>query len=272
MLAARAATDHDLKSLMKVVAQGNATADQLKVFQNHIDELNAIIKAQNTQNAQSRTPFSQPPPPVRKPTGQGPLPPGNPYAHPLPAGVVPQDPYANYPPPHNHMPQYAQPKPKPLPAASRAEISSIVFDFVVGSGDRYSLPKNCIIEYLPGGTQVLLSFLLVRKGSEAISGRYKDSKEYYQPVTMRLSATHPRILEPLGRVVRRQDDVRAYMTEVMDRATLANDVYLAVRLPKMGSEETVKEKEKKKTEKEDMVMDYYPPPDSLLPLYQPKDD
>jgi len=37
-LAARASTDPELKSLMKEVATGNASQEQLRIFQRHIDE------------------------------------------------------------------------------------------------------------------------------------------------------------------------------------------------------------------------------------------
>ena len=43
MLATRASSDPELKSLMKEVATGNATQEQLKVFQGHIDELTKVI-------------------------------------------------------------------------------------------------------------------------------------------------------------------------------------------------------------------------------------
>jgi hypothetical protein len=43
MLAKSASSDPELKALMKVVASGNATQDQLRVFQGHIDEVTKII-------------------------------------------------------------------------------------------------------------------------------------------------------------------------------------------------------------------------------------
>ena len=44
MLAERAATDPDLKALMRIVADGKATTDELKKFQAHIDELTEILR------------------------------------------------------------------------------------------------------------------------------------------------------------------------------------------------------------------------------------
>ncbi|KAI9867999.1 MAG: hypothetical protein M1823_009091, partial [Watsoniomyces obsoletus] len=51
MLAARAASDPHLKELMKVVATSKASAEQLKEFQGHIDEFNAVVKRQDTERA-----------------------------------------------------------------------------------------------------------------------------------------------------------------------------------------------------------------------------
>ncbi|RHZ72930.1 hypothetical protein CDV55_106278 [Aspergillus turcosus] len=49
MLATRAASDPDLKALMRVVASSKASQEQLRAFQAHIDELNAIIRAREQQ-------------------------------------------------------------------------------------------------------------------------------------------------------------------------------------------------------------------------------
>jgi hypothetical protein len=57
-------------------------------------------------------------------------------------------------------------------------------------------------------------------------------KEYWQPITFRIHASNPKILEPLSRVVKPADEVRKYMNEVMDRAERAPDGFLALRLPR----------------------------------------
>jgi len=57
-------------------------------------------------------------------------------------------------------------------------------------------------------------------------------KEYWQPVTFRIHASNPRILEPLTRVVKPADEVRKYMNEIMDRAERAPDGFPAFRLPR----------------------------------------
>lgn len=60
----------------------------------------------------------------------------------------------------------------------------------------------------------------------------RDLKEYWQPVTFRIHASSPRILEPLTRVVKPADEVRKYMNEIMDRAERAPDGFPAMRLPR----------------------------------------
>lgn len=57
-------------------------------------------------------------------------------------------------------------------------------------------------------------------------------KEYWQPVTFRIHAQSPKILEPLTRVVKPADEVRKYMNEIMDRAERAPDGFPALRLPR----------------------------------------
>lgn len=62
-------------------------------------------------------------------------------------------------------------------------------------------------------------------------------KEYWQPVTIRIHASNPRILEPLTRVVKPADEVRKYMNEIMDRAERAPDGFPAFRLPREEAHE-----------------------------------
>ncbi|KAL4878423.1 hypothetical protein BJY04DRAFT_221146 [Aspergillus karnatakaensis] len=453
MLATRAAQDPELKALMRLVASTNATQEQLRTFQAHIDELNAIIRAreqqqrrqqQQQQPSQPPTPspaqpsprpqsLPQPPPTPQQPSSQAPpqpLPatpqqqssqPGQqPSTQTQPArprvevqvpkqkqaGATPQNPSTNspnlqpsqavpttpqvkqepgvtttaqaqapqvaspsvgpgphqspataqtMPPPPQQQPsgqkpgqqypqQYQQPPyqgqpiqsrppqysspapyyratpPRP-PAPPRLNYKSVVFEFTspltpygsstsghAGSGDRYLFPENTILEWLPGGTTVLASFLLVKKVDptvpfpieappEAVPSRAKgksapkskkadknkdkpgdekdkskdgetnpqgsnpvkadpshlDSKpspqdgqveqkttqamdsnlkEYYQPVTFRIYSTNPKVLEPLARVVKPQEEVRKYMNEIMDRAERAPDGFLAYQLPR----------------------------------------
>ncbi|KAJ5486147.1 hypothetical protein N7530_000447 [Penicillium desertorum] len=67
MLATRAAADPELKALMRVVASSQASQEQLRAFQAHIDELNAIIKSREQQERQQSStgqPLTQQPTPT----------------------------------------------------------------------------------------------------------------------------------------------------------------------------------------------------------------
>ena len=57
MLAQRAGTDTGLKAVMKVVAAGSATKDQLEFFQSHINELTSIVQKQNGVTAKVPLPL-----------------------------------------------------------------------------------------------------------------------------------------------------------------------------------------------------------------------
>ncbi|KAL2808616.1 hypothetical protein BJX63DRAFT_26338 [Aspergillus granulosus] len=307
MLATRAAQDPELKALMRLVASTNATQEQLRTFQAHIDELNAIIRAREQQQRRqqqqqqqqqqashtptpgskqpsprppqsaaqtpqkpsqpSATPQQQPPqqqqqtpipqpqsqqtpesrpqvdvpkrpqsastpqnpstespapstpapqptahvaPSVKQESGAAAMPPSQvsspsvaanpqtPATQPMPPPqqqqqVINQRPgpqFSQYQQPpyqgqttiQSRPPQYSSPNsyyratpPRP-PAPPRLNYKSVVFEFTspltpygsstsghAGSGDRYLFPENTILEWLPGGTTVLASFLVVRK-------------------------------------------------------------------------------------------------------------
>jgi hypothetical protein len=122
------------------------------------------------------------------------------------------------------------------PPLSRPDISAIVLEFAGGTGDRYLFPKYSILEYLPGGQQILASFLIVRKGSASEYGG-DPTLDYYQPVTVRIYAPTGRHLEQLARVVAPQPEVRRYMDDIMDNMTRAEYVLLAMRLPRVGKDD-----------------------------------
>ncbi|KAH0561926.1 hypothetical protein GP486_003371 [Trichoglossum hirsutum] len=243
MLATKAATDHELKALMRVVASGKATHPQLKVFQGHIDELTAIL---NSQVNTSR-PYVQDERPSEAPPGAGVLRP-SPHAMSTlkPNGGTPSSVITGRSVPvstslaikteHPAQPQPTQQithmKSKGHAMSHKLDINAVLFEFAAGSGDRFLFPKYSILEYLPGGTQVIVSFLVVRKGSDSISGNYDPNLDYYQPVTMRLAAQTPKILEPLVRVVADPAETRKYMDDIMDNMTRAEYVHLAMRLPR----------------------------------------
>ena len=270
MLAARAASNHNLKSLMKVVASGNATQKQLADFQSYIDELNDVIKSRN-----STSHVTSPLPSVTAISNPSTLSQTQPSSlavstRPLPNYTDPQVPrsaseLARQEPPTSYYSHYSQPAKPRTQISHRSDISAIVFD-IGGSGDRFSFPRLSILEYLPGGTQVLVSFLIIRKGSEAACKGYKDTASYYQPITMRLSTSQPRILEPLARVVASQEEVRKYMNSVFDRMLPAQNAFLVTRLPRsMDSIEVEKEISVTPSERK-VIQTIYSPPNSLVPL------
>ncbi|KAL9009187.1 MAG: hypothetical protein Q9173_005763 [Seirophora scorigena] len=239
MLATRAASDHKLKALMKIVASGHASQDQLREFQNHIDELNRLIKIRDNAtrpdlDQQTRAPPSQsqiysatsspplPQPPLQvSSTPCNPLPPA-----PVPIKAEPQlltQPSSNIPQP-----------PKPQAASTipyKPEVTSIVFEFS-SSGDRFLFPRFSILEFLHGGMQVLASFLVIRKGSATSCGEYNKTTSYYQPVTIRLSTSNPKLLEPLTRVVAPPEEVTQFMNGIFEKMSPAKPAYLVTRLPR----------------------------------------
>ncbi|KAI1500196.1 hypothetical protein F5X99DRAFT_387341 [Biscogniauxia marginata] len=123
----------------------------------------------------------------------------------------------------------------PLPS-TKPDISAIVLEFSGGSGDRYLFPKYSILEYSGGGSQVIASFLIVRRGSKLEYGG-DPTLDYYQPVTIRLYSHSGKHLENLARVVAPQDEVRRYMDDIMDNMTRAEYVLLAMRLPRAEKED-----------------------------------
>lgn len=144
----------------------------------------------------------------------------------------------------NHLPQPAQSsapqqalRSKGPPPVVKPDVSAVVFEFAGGNGDRYLFPKFSIVEQIQTATgpQVLASFLIVRKGSTSEYGG--DPKlDYYQPVTIRISAAQPRHLEYFTKIVAPEDEVKRYMENIMDSMTRAEYVLLAMRLPKPEKE------------------------------------
>lgn len=128
------------------------------------------------------------------------------------------------------------------PPNLKPDISAIVLEFSGGTGDRYLFPKYSILEYQAGGTQVLASFLIVRKGSKSEYGGDR-ALDYYQPITIRLYSHSPKQLENLSRVVAPADEVRRYMDDVMDNMTRAEYILLAMRLPRGDQDEQRDESE-----------------------------
>ena len=271
MLATRAASDHNLKALMKVVASGNASQKQLRDFQNHIDDLNGILKSRNSPSQSTHDPPAPEPPSSSVPeyktqsliststlgTPQSPHPP--PISHPIPPAAIKSEPLPQY---FSHV---ATPQKSKVPSPYKLDISAIVFDFG-GTGDRFLFPRFSILEYLPGGTQVIVSFLIIRTGSLAASGTYKHNSSYYQPVTMRLSTPHPKTLEPLARVVAPAEEVRNYMNSVFDKMNRTENVFLATRLPRPSESNEVEKVDSVMQVDHSIIKPMYSPPNTLVPL------
>ena len=271
MLATRAASNPNLKALMKVVASGEATEAELKDFQFHIDELNGTLKTRTKSSHDSRSPnlASISPFNERPSTNQS-----HASLHPLNIGSIPSLPgtqahliphterFKQEPLPAIFSPYAQVPKPK-VNVPCKSDITGVVFD-IGGVGDRYLFPKLSILEFYPGGTQVIASFLVTRKGSEAASKGYKNSTTYYQPITVRLSSLQPRVLEPLARIVAPPDEVRRHMDNIFDKATRANNVFLATRLPRTAQSLAEKDDPPATTE-QNVVQTLYSPPDTLTP-------
>ncbi|KAM0807743.1 hypothetical protein AB5N19_08083 [Seiridium cardinale] len=122
------------------------------------------------------------------------------------------------------------------PPSFKTEFSGIVLEFSGGTGDRYLFPKYSMLEYQPGLSQVLASFLIVRKGSKSEYGG-DPALDYYQPMTIRISSPSGKHLEQIARVVAPQDEVRRYMDDIMDNMTRAEYILLAMRLPRSDKED-----------------------------------
>ena len=179
--------------------------------------------------------------------------------------------HAQVPPIKTEPPAKTQPLAAPSLSSKSAytvhkpEINSIVFDFG-GTGDRFSMPRFSILEYLYGGTQVFVSFLVIRRGNTAKAGKYKDTKSYYQPVTMRLTTQQPRVLQPLAKVVAPPEEVRRYMDSVFDKMSRADTVYLATRLPRAQEAEGPQKSELVQQPGPQVIQPLYSPPNSIMPL------
>ncbi|KAI9834600.1 MAG: hypothetical protein M1826_000002 [Phylliscum demangeonii] len=265
-LANRAATDNSLKELMKVVASGGASPEQLRVFQCYIDDVTASARATWPAPAPAESADSplatgasggRPPltasgtPTPNQPTPAMPRPelgsapsrsaPENPpsYSRRGPAGTeaASRTPYSARP----------QPGPDPISPIANAPLktTAVVFAFSAGSGDRYLFPKHSILEFMSQGTHVVASFLVLRpagdrsepsppsSSSSSSRARYYDpALDYYQPVTVQLSASSAKVLDPLAKVVASPAQARAYMTEVMANTARAEESCLVLRLPR----------------------------------------
>lgn len=124
----------------------------------------------------------------------------------------------------------------PPPIVNKYDYQAVVFEFAGGSGDRYLFPKFSILDFQQAQQVAIASFLIVRKGSASEYGGDPEL-DYYQPVTIRLSAVGHRHLEALHRVVAPVEEVQRYMNDIMNNTTRAEYVLLAMRLPRRDKDE-----------------------------------
>lgn len=276
LLAMRAASNSELKALMKIVSTGNASQQQLDEFQVHVDSLHEHLSTCNKPSQPVKDPHgvAKSPNARQAPSQHSVASTTTTRPHPVHISEL-KKPYAStksttnpikQEPSSQYFSHYTQPsRPKNL-AAQKPDLSAIVFD-LGGSGDRFLFPRFSILEYIPGGTQVIVSFLIIRKGGAAVSKGYKDNTSYYQPVTMRLTAQNPRVLEPLARITAPPDEVKNYMNSVFDKMNRAEKVFLAVQLPR-NSESANMETEDRDVplDSSKLIRSYYSPPDTVVPI------
>ncbi|KAI3322637.1 hypothetical protein HD806DRAFT_522979 [Xylariaceae sp. AK1471] len=226
----------DIKTMVQRIAEGKtkfADAIELKAI---LDRLNTVVKhnakaqAAATANPQA-TPQTTPTQVKGEDEHGGPLP-----------GVASKKTSVSTPAQSQSAPASQQAlRSKGPPPATKPDIAAVVLEFAGGTGDRYLFPKYSILEFSAEGTQVVASFLIVRKGSKLEYGG-DPALDYYQPVTLRLHSHSPKVLENLARVVAPQDEVQRYMDDVMENMTRAEYVLLAMRLPRAEKEDPMDER------------------------------
>jgi len=244
--------DPALKSLMKIVASGSATPGQLREFQTHIDELNAIVQRQRFGASMSNNMFGTPggPPRFSQTPGSG-------MMRPSPSGGTP---LFSSPKPGSAT-NFITPAKTSKASSSMATKSNIIglaIEFVGSNGDRYHFPRHSILEFAPTAVCIVASFLVVKKippatgkrgsGAAAIGtpakGKDKDTKAegmvsdgdrykdaFHQPVTMRIIAEKATTLQEISRTVSSYEEAKRHMDDIMSRTKRADDVILAMRLP-----------------------------------------
>jgi hypothetical protein len=266
MLAARAATDPQLKELMKVVATSKATAEQLKEFQKHIDEFNAVVKKQGADKAErekqqtssaATAPSSQQPPSTPETSVQAVPSPNTQHAagaavtsttsHAAP--TAPSTPAAAHPSTYNGAPR----PPPQYPAYNPAPRMEMIIKHIVlefhgegASTDRFLFPEYAALDLRVGGLEMNASFFVERKGSDVISAfgdsspeemalahaKWKADVDYFQPITITVRANQHRTIETIARAARTLPEVQEHMKKVLDNKTRAPVEYLLHQLPR----------------------------------------
>ncbi|KAJ4413195.1 hypothetical protein N0V91_000169 [Didymella pomorum] len=143
MLAARAGTDPELKAVMKIVAAGQASKEQLEFFQTHINELTEILeknkkakaplpltptpgapgppKQQAPSPAPAKQPTSSAPPKSQTPSSAAPKPQTPALAPPKQSPAPAAPPTPSPAPPKQQAPAPAPPPPRPAPPAQHPQ-------------------------------------------------------------------------------------------------------------------------------------------------------
>jgi hypothetical protein len=226
LLVKKALEDHTTRNMVRRVAENKTKFSDATDLKAVLDRLKGLVPKESPKphtaagHSQTQTSTSQ---------GVESTPNGNPTRKSSVSGVQTAS-----------NPQQAL-RSKGPPPAFKTEFSAIVLEFSGGTGDRYLFPKYSILEYQPSSAQVLVSFLIVRKGSESEYGG-DPALDYYQPITMRISSPSGKHLEQLARVVAPQDEVRRYMDDIMDNMTRAEYILLAMRLPRQQKEDQTEER------------------------------
>lgn len=217
------------KAFIQRVAEGKPKFADTMELKTLLDRLNTVakqvVKTQQATTATNSQSTAQPPS-VQQAKGEDSI-----KKSPTPAPSQPQ----NVPTPQQAL------RSKGPPPSAKPDISAVVLEFAGGAGDRYLFPKYSILEYSEDCTQVVASFLIVRRGSKLEYGGDR-TLDYYQPVTIRLHSHTPKVLESLARVVASEDEVQRYMEDVMENMTRAEYILLAMRLPRIEKEEPAEER------------------------------
>lgn len=217
MLAERAGHDSELKALMQEVATGDATPTQVEVFQRHINDLTALMNAQNKQNDQERNAMH----PQHKSSMRAPAP------------VAAQS--SSLMPQRQHLPgQHASHAPVAPPSAPE-----VVFAFMTpgACADRFLFPQHSLIEMLTP-QHILASFFVTRRGSDAVDpSSFDPDKTYFFPVTIMVEVAYGRelILADIKRWVKPANEAREHMFSIMAKHERLIPSHLALRLPLKSS-------------------------------------
>jgi hypothetical protein len=219
---------------MKIVATGRASQQQLQYFQKHIDELTELVRQRQEQEARAKAPAQTPAPapvpapvsatapatpaqPIRPPQAPqmaNPRPPQGTLTAPAPAPRPPA------PTQYYHQAAPVVPRPKMVTTATPLHI---LLQFNENPNERFLFPKHSILEFNNNLTEVICSFVVVKRG--------KGDKEYWVPVSLTFKGDAP-TLSVLGRVAEPVDVARRSMEDIILRYERAEEGYLAFRLPR----------------------------------------